>query len=232
MSLRIAIDLDGTVADLSRALNDLAAATPWQQQQDGHDVKPADDAPAVGDGAPASDRPRVNGLRLSSHDLDRLWGHALAIPEFWTTLPEVERGVVRRVQHLADERGWEVLFTTTRPAAAGRTTQVQSQEWLVSHGFRYPSVFVVEGSRGRIAEALDLRAIIDDRPESCLEVAQESAATAILVWPYGRAHLGDDIEGQGVVVTACIGDAIDEAVRMDAPAGGVVRMLKRMLGRR
>ncbi len=37
---------------------------------------------------------------------------------------------------------------------SGATPQVQTQRWLESKGFRLPSVFVVQGSRGRIAAAL------------------------------------------------------------------------------
>ena len=43
-------------------------------------------------------------------------------------------------------------------------------------------MFVVHASRGKIAAALQLDVIIDDRPENCLDVAIDSAARAILVW--------------------------------------------------
>lgn len=228
MGLRVAIDLDGTVADLSRAMHDLARKKFRKLQ----DVEPVDAGPAAPDGAVLPERPRLSGLGLTPYELERLWTHVLKIRNFWTTLPETDDGVVSHIQQLADERRWDVLFITTRPTAAGRPTQVQSQEWLAAKGFRHPSVYVVKGSRGRVAAALDLDAVIDDRPENCLDVATESAARAILVWPRSLDRLGPGVQGHGVVVKASIRDALDEVVQMDREKrGGVVRSLKRMLGR-
>lgn len=228
MGLRVAIDLDGTIADLSRAMHDIAKQKFRRLQE----AEPADPPPAASEGVALPERPRLSGLGLSAHDLERLWTHVLKIRDFWTTLPEVDDGIVTRIQRLADERRWEVLFITTRPAAAGRTTQVQSQDWLVAKGFRHPSVYVVKGSRGKVAEALDLDAVIDDRPENCLDVATESAAKAVLVWPRPLDRLGPGVQGHGVVVKASIGEALDELEQMDRERrGGVVRTIKRMLGR-
>lgn len=228
MGLRVAIDLDGTIADLSRAMHDIAKKKFRKLQE----TEPPDAPSAAGEGVALPERPRLSGLGLSAHDLDRLWAHVLKIRDFWTTLPEVEEGIVARIQQLADERRWDVLFITTRPPAAGQTTQVQSQEWLAARGFRRPSVYVVKGSRGRVAEALHLDAVVDDRPENCLDVATESAAKAILVWPKPLDRLGPGVQGHGVVVTGSIGQALDEIVQMDREKrGGVVRTIKRMLGR-
>src|SRR5204863_3426887 len=62
------------------------------------------------------------------------------------------------------------------------TSQVQSQKWLESKGFALPSVFVVQGNRGRIAQSLALDIVVDDRPENCLDVVTDSKARAVLVW--------------------------------------------------
>jgi uncharacterized HAD superfamily protein len=228
MGLRVAIDLDGTIADLSRAMHDIAKKKFRKLQE----PEPSEPSAAVAEGVALPERPRLSGLGLNAHDLDRLWTHVLKIRDFWTTLPEVDDGVVARIQQLADERRWDVLFITTRPTAAGRTTQVQSQEWLAAKGFRHPSVCVVKGSRGKVAEALHLDAVIDDRPENCLDVATESAAKAILVWPRALDRLGPGVQGHGVIVKASIAEALDEIVQMDREKrGGVVRSIKRMLGR-
>lgn len=225
MGLRVAFDLDGTVADLSRAMHGIAKRK-FRKLQD----VPADDVPP--DPAAAAERPRLSNLDLSPSDLDRLWTHVLKIRNFWTTLDEMQDGVVARIQQLADERRWDVLFITTRPTSAGATTQVQSQEWLAAKGFRHPSVVVVKGSRGQVASALELDAVVDDRPENSLAVATESRAKAILVWTRSTTRLAPGIARQGVVVTASIGEALDELVQADrARRGGVVRSIKRMLGR-
>lgn len=228
MGLRVAIDLDGTVADLSRAMHDIAKKKFRKLQ----DADPNDVPAEAGDDALATARPTLRDLELSPSDLDRLWAHVLKIRNFWTTLPEIEDGIVARIQQLADERRWDVLFITTRPLAAGLTTQVQSQQWLAEKGFRHPSVYVVKGSRGKVASALDLDAVIDDRPENCLDVATDSTATAILVWPAPIDNLGPGHARHGVVVKASIGEALDEVVQMDrVKRGGVMRSIKRLLGK-
>ena len=75
-----------------------------------------------------------------------------------------------------------MIFLTTRPSTKGDLVQLQSQQWLEAHGFQYPSVFVVQRSRGKIADALQLDAFVDDRPENCLDIAVESKAGVILIW--------------------------------------------------
>lgn len=228
MGLRVAIDLDGTVADLSRAMHDIAKKKFRKLQ----DADPNDVPAEAGDDALATARPTLRDLDLSPSDLDRLWAHVLKIRNFWTTLPEIEDGIVARIQQLADERRWDVIFITTRPLAAGLTTQVQSQQWLAEKGFRHPSVYVVKSSRGKVASALDLDAVIDDRPENCLDVATDSTAKAILVWPAPIDNLGPGHARHGVVVKASIGEALDEVVQMDrVKRGGVMRSIKRLLGK-
>jgi 5' nucleotidase, deoxy (Pyrimidine), cytosolic type C protein (NT5C) len=227
VGLRVAIDLDGTVADLSRAMHDIAKKK-FRKLQEIETASPGE----VTDALLPVERPTLRDLGLSASDLDRLWRHVLKQRNFWTTLDEIETGIIARIQQLADDRRWDVIFITTRPLAAGATTQLQSQEWLAAKGFRHPSVYVVKGSRGRLATALDLDAVVDDRPENCLDVATESTAKAILVWPGPPDALGPGVERHGVVVKASIREAFDELEEMDrAKRGGVVRSIKRLFGK-
>ncbi len=240
MGLRVAIDLDGTVADLSRAMHAVAtkyfgeartarpAAAP-----DSHDDAAAATASPSDSAAPApADRPSLRDLKLRPSELDALWTEVLRTKNFWTTLEETEPGIVARIADLAAERRWDVLFITTRPTATGATTQVQSQQWLSAHGFAQPSVFVVKGSRGKVADALSLDAVVDDRFEHCLDVATESKAKAVLVWPGSTDALGPGVAAHGVVITRSIGAAIDQLVEIDrARRGGVVQSIKRFLRR-
>lgn len=227
MGLRVAIDLDGTVADLSLAMHDIARKKFRKLQE-----PEADDPPLDPDGALPMERPTLGDLGLTPPEIDRLWSHVLKIRNFWTTLPEMQDGLVARIQQLADERRWDVLFITTRPTAAGHTTQVQSQDWLVAKGFRHPSVYVVKGSRGLVATALDLDAVIDDRPENCLDVATQSSARALLVWPGPLDALGPGVTRHRVLVKASTAEALDEVVQMDREKrGGVVRTIKRLFGK-
>lgn len=222
-ALRVAIDLDGTVADLSAAMHAVA------KKRLASDAESVAEDPLPGE---AQERPALGDLALSARQLDALWGAVLRIKDFWTTLDEMEPGVVARISALAAERRWDVLFITTRPPAAGATTQVQSQTWLAEHGFERPSVYVVKGSRGRIADALTLDAVVDDRPENCLDVAVESSARAILVWPGDPNDLPPGISRHGVTVVKSITAALDELIAIDrARSRGMVRSLKRLFSR-
>jgi hypothetical protein len=119
---------------------------------------------------------------LTRAELRRLWRHVARTEDFWRSLGEIEPGAVARLADLAARHRWEVLFLTQRPPSAGETAQVQSQRWLHAHGFEFPSVFVMSGSRGRVAEALSLDAVLDDRPENCLDIVTDSRAMAFLIW--------------------------------------------------
>ena len=221
--LRIAIDLDGTVADLSAAMHTVATRR----------LARAADAGGGDAGDPdANDRPALRDLALTSRQLDALWGVVLRTKNFWTTLDEMEPGAVARLASLAAERRWDVLFITTRPTAAGATTQVQSQQWLEACGFPRPSVFVVKGSRGKIADALQLDAVVDDRPENCLDVAVESSAKAFLIWSGSDTELPPGAVRHGVTLVPTITAAIDALVELDrARQGSMGRSIRRLFGR-
>src|SRR5206468_7443475 len=117
--------------------------------------------------------------------------------------------VVARLAQTAAERRWEIVFLTKRPKTMGATSQVQSQRWLVSKGFPLPSVYVVQGSRGRIAAALDLDVVIDDRPENCLDVSIDSKARPILIWRDDAKALPAGARRMGIGVVRSVGDCLD-----------------------
>jgi hypothetical protein len=119
---------------------------------------------------------------LTERQKRRVWARVREIENFWLSLPEIEPGIVARLGALAALHGWEVLFLTQRPDTAGETAQRQSQRWLEAHGFELPSVYVMNGSRGKVAAALALDCVLDDRPENCLDVVTDSKARALLVW--------------------------------------------------
>lgn len=239
MSLRLACDLDGTLADMDSALQIEA------ERLFGAGV----DLPATlrgrAEGAPSAESPDPNatnpamrppppvtvGKRLSDRQLRQLWAHVRQIENFWESLKEVEPGAVARLARAATLHRWEVLFITTRPASAGDTTQIQSQRWLEAHGFNLPSVYVVSGSRGRVAAALTLDAVLDDRPENCLDVATDSKTTPILVWrdppegvPAGASRLG-------IHVAFSIAQAVEQLEEAHAAeARGLFARLRGALG--
>jgi hypothetical protein len=141
--------------------------------------------------------------------------------------------VIQRLATLAIDRRWEIIFLTKRPETAGATAQIQSQHWLQSKGFTLPSVFVVQGSRGRIAAALGLDIVIDDRPENCLDVVVDSKARAILVWREDQAQLPAAAQRLGIGVVTSVADCLDILTQVDAATRdepGVMTRVMRLLG--
>lgn len=245
MPLRVAFDLDGTVADMYSTLHDealklfgeetLAKAAfknpvPGALESGSKDPSTESDSPAPKAEDTAS---AMEELHLTARQQVQLWDHVKKIENFWTMLPELEPGIIARIAKAAFERRWEVIFFTTRPSTAGELTQLQSQRWLEAHGFQYPSVYVVQRSRGKIADALHLDAFVDDRPENCLDIAVESKAKVILVW---HGHLKDVPAGAkrlGVRPVATISEAVSLLEHLDdiRSQPGIMRTLKRALGR-
>ena len=255
MSLRIACDLDGTVADMSAALQ-LEAERLFGPDVDVRlreprtaaliDVQPPGSSLA-GDAVPSPsavvddlppDEPEGAGVTaplkrsLTPRETRRLWDHVRRIDNFWTTLAEIEPGVVARLGRLARDRRWEVIFLTQRPSAAGGTTQRQSQQWLAAHGFEFPSVFVMDGSRGLVATALALDAVIDDRVENCLDIVTDSKAQSILVWRADQATVPPGAELMGVRVVDSCTAALDLLEQQTAGDGrkGLMGRVRAALG--
>jgi hypothetical protein len=230
MPLRVAFDLDGTLADMHVVLRREAEALFGQPQLAGA-------MDASGSETSRADEPEstkvMAELHLTRRQQMRLWEHVKTVENFWCGLPEMQAGVVARLAEIARRRRWEVLFLTTRPLVAGDTVQIQSQRWLEQHGFRYPSVYVVQRSRGKIANALDLDALVDDRPENCLDVAVDSDAMPVLIWPGDPNGLPPGTPRLGVRVVNSIADALDLLIKLDdlKHETGIVRSIKRLFGK-
>ena len=231
MSLRIAFDLDGTIADMYAALHKeaeqlfgaeaLAAAA---QSQKSSTSDPEDEGDS---------KKLMAELHLTAKQQMQLWDHVKTIENFWRNLKELETGIVARLWNIVVTRRWEVIFLTTRPLVAGETVQLQSQRWLKAHGFLLPSVFVVQRSRGRIADALHLDAVVDDRPENCLDVAVESKAKPILIWQADPKLVPPGAKRLGVRVAASISEAVSVLEALDdlRKESTVVRSIKKLFGK-
>jgi hypothetical protein len=154
---------------------------------------------------------------LTARQQSRLWQRVRDTRNFWESLDECEPGSVRRIQRLAHELRWDVLFVTQRPGTAGRTQQLQTQHWLRRRGFDYPAVYTTLGSRGMIAAALNLDAHIDDRLQNCVDVATDSKAWPILVWrdaeSFDRIRTG--ATNLGIAVVRTVTEALDRIERAD-----------------
>ena len=244
MPLRVGFDLDGTVADMYSALHREAlklfgeetlrkaaykTSQPQEIKGEQNNKKPeptpeADDAKATADA--------MQELHLTARQQMQLWDHVKKIENFWSTLAELEPGIIARIAKTALERRWEVIFLTTRPSTAGELVQMQSQRWLEAHGFQYPSVYVVQRSRGKIADALALDAFVDDRPENCLDIAVESKAKVILVWHGLMSDVPAGAKRLGVQPVSTISEAVGLLERLDdiRSKPGFMRSIKRAFG--
>lgn len=234
MALRIACDLDGTLADMTSALQreaerlfgpgvDLRARVVVPRDDAGEQPAEGDPPPAGADSSAGVEAEAAGGAPstrpLTDREFTRLWAHVRALENFWTTLDEIEPGAVREFASLARTHGWEVLFLTQRPGTRGETAQRQSQQWLQARGFDWPSVFVMNGSRGKVAEALGLDAVVDDRPENCLDVATDSRARPILVWRDDPSTVPAAAARFGITIVHSFAEALDVLVAMmPAPA--------------
>jgi len=233
--MRLGFDLDGTLADMQRAL--AREARELFPQVD-PDALPRSAAP---DGTPATpERSGSNGTEsqpasapLTARQQQELWRAVCDRVNFWETLDELEPGALARLAALARDRKWEVIFLTSRPETRGDTAQLQTHRWLAAHGFPFPSVFVVHGSRGKIAASLELDVVVDDRPENCLDVAIDSKARAVLVWRSDEEKVPASARQLGIGAVNSIAECLDILEELDAAGAersGMVDRLKRLLG--
>lgn len=240
--MRIAFDLDGTLADLDAALAEITrrlfgdepdAVASGAGSEGNTSAGPAGATTAPADrteASPVDDRvtpPRVRSL--SPRQQSMVWETARRTPDFWETLDETEAGVVARLGTLARSRGWEVIFLTQRPPSSGDTTQRQSQRWLQAHGFDLPSVFVVSGSRGKVAASLDLDIVVDDRAENCLDVKVDSKARAVLVVRGGGPAVPANAARLGIEAVASVGELLDRLERGRDETPSLLGRIKQMI---
>ena len=230
--MRLGFDLDGTVADMQGALARVARRL-------FPDIDPGTLPRSISSEAAnaASDpivepSPVFSMSSLSQRQQKELWNAACAEENFWESLDEIEPGSLARLSQLARERRWEVIFLTSRPETRGDTAQLQSHRWLAARGFELPSVFVVHGSRGKIAASLALDVLVDDRPENCLDIAIDSKARAILVWRGGEDTVPGSARQLGIGSVTTINQCLDILVDLDGPdeGAGLVDRFRTLLG--
>lgn len=230
--MRIAFDLDGVLADLHTpfvrtALRLFPELEPSVVQAgdiagtDQDDNEEHDDVPPV-----------LPGLNLTRRQSDVVWRHLANTENFWESLEEIEKGAIARLATIADERGWEVLFITSRPRSTGRTVQRQSQRWLEARGFPLPSVYVVHGSRGRIADALAIDVVVDDRADNCLDVVLESKAGALLLWRGRIESVPVSARRLGIAAVQTVERVLEALVEAErtSEGGSFLDRLRRLFG--
>lgn len=209
MSLRLGIDLDGTVADLSSQFRSV------EQQLFGDLPGTAVEADEQLE-EPVTDKARLKEARQASRRTQQTWRHIQDTVDFWTTLREIEPGAVRYVDTVARRLGWDVVFITRRPRTAGASVQRQSQLWLAEHGFSLPSVVTLRGTRGRVARALELDVLLDDLTQNCVDVIADSACRPVLILRDTRPTVEAAARRLRIDVVRSVREAVDALARTDS----------------
>ena len=235
--MRIAFDLDGVLADLHTAFS--RAAIELYPELDRSAVEagnvgaspPIDDEDGEGE-AEAPGLPEASATPLSRRQTDAVWKRLRETVDFWQGLTEHEPGIIAKLATLADERRWEVLFITSRPSSAGATVQRQSQRWLHEMGFPLPSVYVVHGNRGAVAQALDLDVVVDDRPDNCLDVVLGSKAGAVLLRRGPQAKVPASAKRLGIAVSPTVAECLEAiiAAQESRTPGSFLDRLRQLFG--
>jgi FMN phosphatase YigB (HAD superfamily) len=242
MSLRVGFDLDGTLADFeaayrtveSRLFGEIDAGSPVpapevQAAAEDEQHEGAAPPPESADRADRGPRPL-----LTPRQRARLWQEIESTPDFWTTLAPIDPDAIPRLHELAVRHRWDVFFITQRPDTAGESVQLQTQRWLVSHGYPLPSVIALKRSRGKLADALLLDFMVDDSAKNCVDIISESAARAILVL---RHETPDQLRPQrardlGIGVAASIGACLDllEQIQLTRANPSLLSRMARIVG--
>ena len=207
MSLRIAFDLDGVLADFAGAYDAIGRQLFADWRAAG--AATVGDADAAPPAAPRSRQAGTAGDGSSRRRRNAVLKRIRSIPDFWQTLDPIEPDAISRLQIEAVRWSWETFFVTQRMATAGDTVQRQTQHWLVGQGFALPSVIVHAGARGRLAAALELDYLVDDRVDHCVDTVSASAAAAIVVDPAPDEATAANLRRLGIAICAGPGASLD-----------------------
>lgn len=202
MSLRIGIDMDGTLADLSSIYHEYEETLFGARTEE--PAEDSDDEPAE-----VSDKEKLKAAKLASKQRETVWRAIRQTPNFWTQLKPLEPDAVRELYAAMMSRDWEVFFITQRPRTAGASVQAQTQRWLIEQGFETPSVLTLSGSRGKSAHALDLDFLIDDLPKNCIDVISDSRCRPLLVLREPNAVAEQTSKRMNIGVVRSVSEAIE-----------------------
>jgi len=177
MALRLGIDMDGTIADLSSAYREIERTVLGERSSSDSDAEIEESE----QNQAATGKAALKAARQETRERTLVWQAIRGTEDFWLSLRPLEPGVVRQLYETSLTYGWEVFFITQRPSTVGQTVQRQTQQWLMREGFETPSVLTLNGGRGRAAAALELDFLLDDLPQNCVDVVSESRCRPILI---------------------------------------------------
>ena len=225
MSLRIGIDMDGTLADLSSIYHE------YEETMFGEATAQNAIAEESGEHTPPTDKEKLKAAKEASRRREAVWRALRNTPNFWTQLKPLETDAVRQLYAAMVSRDWEVFFITQRPKTAGASVQAQTQKWLIEQGFETPSVLTLTGSRGKAAHALDLDFLIDDLPKNCIDVISDSKCRPLLVLREPDPATEQSASRMNIGIVRSVSEAIEFLKQpVEIPRESMVTNVLRRLG--
>jgi 5' nucleotidase, deoxy (Pyrimidine), cytosolic type C protein (NT5C) len=107
--------------------------------------------------------------------LERCLEALAAEPDFFDRLiPLLTASEWRALDGLSRAR--RLVFITHRQAREGRDVQRLTADWLKRHGISDPVVHCTADYKSKLVAELGVAAFVDDRPENCLDVAENTRA--------------------------------------------------------
>ena len=165
--MRIAIDLDGVVANFVRAI----------------------------DGLPANYEPPDWDFSdvFSREDWSKVWTRIKATENFWEKLSVYPENTTALRNFLTDESGHEIYYLTSRAKTVGRAVSLQTDNWLYHNALwsrrNFSAVIAVSNAAFKkdILASLEIEAFVDDygpTVEECSSI--ENCKTYLLDRPWNR----------------------------------------------
>lgn len=186
--LRLGFDMDGVLADFRSAFERIASARATS-------------------GSPTPEAASSEGL--TTRQMKQVWARIQSTPNWWAGLEPYEPAQIARLYELARRFQWEVVFMTRRPVCAGDSVQFQTQHWLERHGFAFPAVVTVPGSRGELANALKLDLAVDDQLYNCVDIVTGSSARALLLLRDANQALATQASERGIGVATSLEETLN-----------------------
>lgn len=174
MSKRVGVDIDGVLANFCEGYAEIIT------RQTGIEF------PDLGkpEWPPVWYWDRAAGLTPEQEKI--AWDEIKSDPLFWYKLNA--RPGAERFLHLLTDLVADIYFITDRP---GWESKLQTELWLVQHGFGTVPTVLISRNKAALADGLNLTYYLDDKTENCVNVKDNSTTEAfMLAAPYNAEVLG------------------------------------------
>lgn len=177
----IAVDVDGVLANFFQAYEELTITTSGRDRFGEH--RWPKQSP------PTWNWPEFYGY--TADEMRRVWNVIKQSTTFWNRLLPLP-GASEFLNRLQLVAASEVYFITDRPSP---TAQAQTQYWLDTMGFAYPSVIISKEGKGPLCANLKVDLFVDDKLANASEVAHTcpSARIYLLDYPYNQGLVPSNV---------------------------------------